>query len=90
MKDLNKLPAVTLYRLQKLQGYRGSDLERLVRLTNKNGRYIAFEGSDEKPYFRIVTGDMYGYGDLHYSDTLKDAIEWELGYVQDDESMEGF
>lgn len=85
MKDLNKLSAVTLFRLQKLQGYRGSDLERLVRLTNKNGRYIAFADSDEPPYLEIVTADIYGYGDEHYCKTLKDAIEWELGYIQSDE-----
>lgn len=81
MKEVKSLSSITLDKLKKMKGYRGSDLERLVELTHINGRYIAFAGSDEPPYFEIVTADLYGFGDEQYFKTIKDAIEWELGYL---------
>lgn len=71
----------TLHRLQKMPGYRGSDIDTLVRLVNKNNRYISTAGYYEPPFFCIVTCNMLG-GEEMYFTSIKDAIQWELGYVE--------
>lgn len=54
-------------------------IHRLEKLCKRNGRYFDIVIHFDKDYRSFYTADFDGC-DMHYSETIDEAIKWEEGY----------